>query len=269
MDGYLDIQLKENFENAEIIISLIFIFVDIIFIIFNIFNLKSKTENIYSLKNKLFGLFFIDIILRIMNSNRNDKLKSLKREILLSILKTIQFFFILSFLEKVYNDTKLTIKGKFYKKLSQKQLCSIFLLITFPYDIFLSSLKIEICFIQYMIIIYSIFMLYNLLRNKMVKTVKNIAKQKTTQNKKYFLFILQGSSLPCLILFVTYYILKICFLPFQITNNIIYTNIILIIIKYSSKYFLYSILITLLYILNEINMQHKQYDEISRKNKFN
>jgi hypothetical protein len=260
MDEYFEQELIETYENAETILTLLFAFIDLIIIIFSLFNLKSKNKKIYLLKYKLFGLFLVDILLRIMYARKYHKLKSLYNEIVFTFLKTYQFFLILSFFEQIFNDTRLNKKGKFYKKLSCKQLCITFSLVTFSYEKFSNSQK-EICLIQSLIIIYCIFVLYTRLRNKIIKNVDNLVSQKEDQRKKTYLCIL-GSPFISFIFYFSYYILRILFLTLESPEHIIYANIILKIIIDSSKYFLFSILELLLYVIGNNKMQKEQYEEI-------
>ena len=237
MDEEITQELIENYESADKILTLLFAVIDFIIIIFSLFNLKSKNKKIYLLKYKLIALFIIDIILKIHYANKYYKIKSLFKEIIFSAFISFQFFLILSFLEQGYNDTKVSKKGKFNKNINIKFTCIIFFVITFPYDKFSSSQK-KICFIQSLILIYSIFVLYSKLKNKIIKIVQNVIKQNDIKDKNIFLFIL-GSPFPCLIFYITYYILRIIFLSINNQDFIIYTNIILKIIKDSSKYFLF------------------------------
>lgn len=259
MDKEITQELIENYESADKILTLLFAVIDFIIIIFSLFNLKSKNKKIYLLKYKLIALFIIDIILKIQHANKYYKIKSLFKEIIFSAFISFQFFLILSFLEQGYNDTRVSKKGKFNKNINIKFTCIIFFVITFPYDKFSSSQK-EICFIQSLIIIYSIFVLYSKLKNKIIKIVQNVIKQNDTKDKNIFLFIL-GSPFPCLIFYITYYILRIIFLSINNQDFIIYTNIILKIIKYSSKYFLFFILEIILYILSENKMGKDNYKD--------
>ena len=66
MEVYLEREFIENYESADIILTLLFAFVDLIIILFSLFNLSSKNQKIYFLKYKLFSLFIIDILLRIL-----------------------------------------------------------------------------------------------------------------------------------------------------------------------------------------------------------
>ena len=259
MDEYFE-QLIETYENAETILTLLFAFIDLTIIIFSLFNLKSKNKKIYLLKYKLFGLFLVDIVLRILYAKKYHKINSVYNEIVFSFLKTFQFFLILSFLEQIFNDTRLNKKGKFYKKLSCKQLCITFSLVIFSYEKFSNSHK-DICLIQSLIIIYCIFVLYTRLRNKIIKIVDNLASQKTNRRQNTYLCIL-GSPFICFIFYLTYYILKILFLTLENPDHIIYANIILKIIIDSSKYFLFSILELLLYVIDNKKMQKEKYEEI-------
>lgn len=260
MDEYFEQELIETYESAETILTLLFAFIDLVIIICSLFNLKSKNKKIYFLKYKLFGLFLVDILLRILYAKKYHKLNSIYNEVVFSFLKTYQFFLILSFFEQIFNDTRLNKKGKFYKKLSCKQLCIIFSLVTFSYEKFSNSQK-EICLIQSLIIIYCIFVFYTRLRNKIIKIVDNLIIGKTNQRQKTYLCVL-GSPFICFIFYFTYYILKILFLTLESPDHIIYANIILKIIIDSSKYFLFSILELMLYLIGNNKMQKEQYDEI-------
>ena len=259
MEEYLTQEFSQNYENAETILTLLFAFFDSIIIIFSLFNLKSKNKKIYLLKYKLFILFIIDIILRILYAMKFHKVFSLYKECLFSGLNSIQFYLILSCLEQSFNDTRLTKKGKFYKRFSQKQLCIIFSVVTFSYDKFSYSQK-EICFIQSLIILYCVYFLYISLKNKITKIVENIVKQTTFQDRRIFFCIL-GSPLPCVIFFITYYIFRMVFLFLKNQDLIIYANIILKIIKDSSKYFLFFILEILLYAVSKIKMEKNKLSE--------
>lgn len=260
MDEYFEQELIETYESSETILTLLFAVIDVVIIIFSLFNLKSKNKKIYFLKYKLFGLFLVDILLRILYAKKYHKQNSVYNEIIFSFLKTYQFYLILSFFEQIFNDTRFSKKGKFYKKLSCKQLCITFALVTFSYEKFSNSQK-EICLIQSLIIIYCIFFLYTRLRNKIIKIVDNLVNQKINQRTKSYLCIL-GSPFICFIFYFSYYILKIIFLTLENQEYIIYANIILKIIIDSSKYFLFAILELLLYVIGNNKMQKEQYEEI-------
>ena len=250
-------ELEENYEFAEIILTLLFAGLDLIIIIISLINLKSKNKNIYLMKYKLFSLFIVDIFLRILYSINYYNIKPIFKEFILSFLVCLQFFLILTFLEQAYNDTKLHKKGKFYNILKPSHLCFIFFLVSFPYNKFTSS-KIEICFLQSLIIIYCILVLYSRLKNKIIKIAENLKIQTNKLDRKLFTFIL-GSPPLCLLFFISYYILRIIFLFIENPESIIYANIILIIIKDSSKYFMFLILEIMLYVLSQSKMEKEHF----------
>jgi len=247
MEEYLNNEALINYKGADIILNLLFAVIDAIIIIFSLFNLKSKNIKIYFLKYKYLALFVIDIILRLFYIKKDYKDKSLFKELFFSTLISIQFFFLVSFLEQSYNDSRLNKKGKSYKKLHSKVLSVVFLILTFPYHKFSSSQK-ETCFIQSLIIIYWFFLIYAKLKNKLIKTVQNLSKQMEVKNKNIIICV-SGSPLPILILFISYYMLLIIFLSLTDQDHIVYANIILKVIKDSSKYFLFFILGLILYII--------------------
>jgi hypothetical protein len=259
-------ELEENYEFAEIILTLLFAVIDLIIIIISLINLKSKNKNIYLLKYKLFSLFIVDIFLRTLYSINYHSIKPIFKEIVFSFLTCLQFFLILAFLEQAYNDTKLHKKGKFYNMLKRSHLCFIFFLVSFQYNKFTSS-NFEICFIQSIIIIYCILVLYSRLKNKINKIAENLKIQTNKLDRKLFTFIL-GSPPLCLLFFISYYILRIISLFIENPEFVIYTNIILIIIKDSSKYFLFFILNLLLYAVSGVKMEKdKLTDDFVENNK--
>ena len=117
MDEYFEQELIETYESAETILTLLFAFIDLVIIICSLFNLKSKNKKIYCLKYKLFGLFLVDILLRILYAKKYHKLNSIYNEVVFSFLKTYQFFLILSFFEQIFNDTRLNKKRKILQKI--------------------------------------------------------------------------------------------------------------------------------------------------------
>lgn len=265
MDNYLSPDFLENYESADVILTLLFAFVDFIILLFSLFNLKSINKKIYLLKNKLFAIIIIDIIIRLLYAKKYYKINSLFKEFLFSFLTSFQFCLILSFLEQSYENSKKSKKSNFYKALKKKQLWVLFILITFPYSKFSYSEK-KICFVQCLIIIYCVLVLYSLLKSKFIKMLNNILEQVTIGDKN-IIHCIYGSPLPCMILFISYYILKITFLPISNQDCIIYSNIILIIIKECSKYFLLFILEILLHINENKNKIEKElfYNDFNSK----
>ena len=143
MDEFLINELKENYESANVILTLLFAVIDFIIIIFSLFNLGSKNKKIFLLKYKLISLFIIDIILKILYTNKDFKINSLYKEIFFQALISIQFHLILSFLEQGYNDTRISNKEYTRKKWNSKFLCIIFSIVTFPLPIRILYLGIE------------------------------------------------------------------------------------------------------------------------------
>lgn len=264
MESYISPEFIGNYGAADIILTVLFAIVDFIIIIFSLFNKNFKNKKIYLLKYKLFALFIIDISIRILYVNKYYEVKSLFIEFLFSVLISIQFFLILSFLEQVYNNTKLTKKGQFFSKLNKNYICIVFLIVTFPYEKFSSSKKNSVLF-QSVIIIYCIYVLYIRIKNKINKIFQNIIKQTSIHNKNIYLFLL-GSPVSCLILFLSYYILRILFLYILNPEFIVYENITLKVIKDSSKYFLFFILEIILYLLSKNNRKEELIDDCKEKN---
>ena len=107
---------------------------------------------------------------------------------------------------------------------------------------------------------YSIWVLYSRLRNKIIKIVDNLKIQTSHPYKTIFKFLL-GSPLLCSLFFSVHYFLKIISLSINDPEFIIYSKIILMIFKNSSKYFLFLTLGVMLCALSEKKLEKENFND--------
>ena len=262
----LDKQSIKSYEQSDIIITLFLAVIDLIVIILSSFNLKAKNKKITAIKLKILKVFIFDIIIRILYVRKYNS-QNLYKEALLSIMNTSQFYLIISFLDQVLYNPKLTKLQQTNVRNKQIKLCFLFFLITFsyeklPYPDFSQYFKIPlnkiILFIQSLCVLFCIYKLYGNLKKKITDIASNI-KIDTQDNKqksliRLYLMIL-GSPLSCLFLFIFYYIVKIVILFIYKPVIALYANILLNIVNNTSKYFAFIICQVIIYVLNKISIE--------------
>jgi hypothetical protein len=272
----LDKQSIKSYEQSDIILTLFFVVIDLIVILLSSFNLKAKNKKITAIKLKILKVFIFDIIIRILYIRKYNS-QNFYKEALLSIMNTSQFYLIISFLDQVLYNKKLTKFQQSIIKHKQTKLCILFFLITFSYEklpypdlskYFKIPLYKIILFIQSLCVLFCIYKLYGDLKKKITDIVTNIKIE--TQDKKQislirlYLMIL-GSPLSCLFLFIFYYIVKIAILFIYKPLIALYANILLNIIKNASKYFAFIICLAIIYVLNKISVEKEK--EKQKQNK--
>ena len=240
------------YEKSDVILSIFFAFIDLVSILFFVLKIISQNEKVIKLKAKLFKLFIIDFILRLLYTRKYTSW-TLSKEIFMTFMSTVQFYLVLSFILIAMNSEE---ESNLIKN------CPIFFLITFSYEyIFDLSSKnnLTILLNKIILLLQSIFTLYCIyeisetLKDKVVNIV-NILKSKDDKLDKLNLFIL-GSPQSCYFLFYFYYILKMIFIFIKNPIFVIYANILLNIVKEASKLFSFFICIAILYQLNKMKIK--------------
>ena len=262
-EKYVDKDLIHSYKNSDIVITIFFACLDFISIIAFSFNFKPDNKNINKLKKILIKLFLIDIIIRILYTRKYSKWNIFK-EIFLNIMTSIQFYLIISFLYfSLYSSKKKYSKGTIF------QLCVIFFLFTFSYEILFNIFSLPL-FLSFLIkklilliqsfcilcILYYLFKLYKDLQKSM-KNNRIIKIDEEKKNNVIYLIII-GSPQSIFILFSFYYILKIITTFINNPVLLIYANIILNIFKETSKYFIFFVCQAIIWYLNQIKFRNEE-----------
>lgn len=246
------------YEKSDVILSIFFAFIDLVSILFFVLKIISENEKVMKLKAKLFKLFVIDFILRLLYTRKYTSW-TLTKEIFMTFMSSVQFYLVLSFILISMNSKEESNKTKIYST------CSLFFFLTFSYEYMfvLSSNSNIIILLNKLILllqsIYTLHCIYKLsefFKDKVVDIV-NILKGNNNKLEKLNLFIL-GSPQSCYFLFYFYYILKIIFIFIKNPIFVIYANILLNIVKEASKYFSFFICIAIIYQMNKIKLEDEQ-----------
>jgi hypothetical protein len=246
MDAYVNEDDIDSFEKGDILLTIIFIILDILILFIFFILLKSKDENIKLLKLRMFTLFSIDIIVRILIIKTYYHPNDFFKEVFFSVMPACQFHLILSFLNQLLNDNQSKNENNSTEKVNSYELSILFFLYTFSYDKFSYSFSKHLCFLQSFINLGLIFKLYEYLKNILLEIIENI-EHKDYQRKTIYLFI---KNLPysSLAFFIIFYLLKIFSIFVENSLYLIYIRIILIIVKETSKYFVFFILGAILFV---------------------
>lgn len=256
-----ELQLSiNNYENSEIITSIILGIIDLVCIILFSLYLKTKKKAVKKLKKKLLQVFLFDFISRLLYTNKYSSWIICK-ELIFSFVDCIQFYLIISFLSSILEKSKKRNQIKIFP------LSVLFFFITFSYEkfFFLPSkyffqIRLDklIVILQSTCILLCIYKSYENIKKYIYEITKSL-KCKNQQLGRAYLFI-EGSFQTCLFLFTIYYILKLSFIFINNPIFIIYSQIILNIQKEAVKYFVFCICLVIFY-------QYRDYKNIEEKNK--
>jgi hypothetical protein len=263
MNTVLKVESIEKFNLIDISLSYFLVFVNFSFYIILSFTLKSKNKTILLLKYELFILFIIDIIYRISYLKTKFSIALFPKELILSLLQSAEFFFILHFLNEIPKKIQISKeeKEKDFENLEPFHNSTLFFFIIFSYDKFSLGFKNIIFLIENLLIIGSIFKIYGLLRNKVMEIILIIRNNGKDIKNKFIIGLIENIIINPLILFSLYYITKIVtiFIGNQIALTFI--NIISIYVKELSKYLVFVSLIIMLYSLDKYVFYNKKEDK--------
>ena len=258
-----ELQLSINsYEKSDVIISIILGIIDITFIIFFSLYLKSENKKVNHLKQKLLKVFLIDFVTRLLYTKKYSSW-TIYKELFFSLMNCIQFYLIISFLSSAL------VKSKRFSHMQIFFLSIIFFFITFSYERFSFStskkfsqmlLNKLILILQSTCILYCIYKTYGEFK-KYIYEIANSIKCSNKELSKVYLFIL-GSPQSCLILFTIYYVLKIFFTFIKNPVYIIYSKILLNILKEAVKYFAFFVCQGIIYQYYTYKLEEDEIKEI-------
>ena len=246
-----------NFNRIENIIYTFLIVLDFILIIicFSIF--KNEIKYLKSLKCKLYSLFLIDIFLLLIIKVFDKKKVSIPNELFISLLYSCQFLFVFSFFEQIIKNFISEYDGE--KKNPYRE-SLILLIIIFSYDKLFSPAPIFIYILEYLFIFKFIVKLYNYFENIFIEIDNNL------ENFRFYSNVnLQYIPICFTVIYFFYFSVKITDL--FIGNNLkLFYLIFIFIIKISSKYSIFVLLIIILSKFNKISTVGKNNKNALKKN---
>ena len=240
-------EIMQNHNQAEAFISLFFAGLDVItyIVILTLFGFEFKSLD--SPKQRLTMFLLLDGILRIINMYTDSYMQSFVREMVLSLIVTLQFYLSISMLEQIFTDksnesflvNELQIKNKYL--FSIIFFCLVFSLKGLMTSNFLSS-------IQYICILILISVFYKYIANKIDLFLTNISKKNNQFQGRNFI-----NNLPFFVFlyFTIFYILQLCGL--MIDNKLYesYMTMICTIFKEVGKYLNILLLIAIYHSFNK------------------
>ena len=240
-------EIMQNHNQAEAFISLFFAGLDVItyIVILTLFGFEFKSLD--SPKQRLTIFLLLDGILRIINMYTDSYMQSFVREMVLSLIVTLQFYLSISMLEQIFTDksnesflvNELQIKNKYL--FSFIFFCLVFSLKGLMTSNFLSS-------IQYICILILISVFYKYIANKIDLFLTNISKKNNQFQGRNFI-----NNLPFFVFlyFTIFYILQLCGL--MIDNKLYesYMTMICTIFKEVGKYLNILLLIAIYHSFNK------------------
>ena len=240
-------EIMQNHNQAEAFISLFFAGLDVItyIVILTLFGFEFKSLD--SPKQKLTMFLLLDGILRIINMYTDSYMQSFVREMVLSLIVTLQFYLSISMLEQIFTDknnesflvNELQIKNKYL--FSFLFFFLVFSLKGLMTSNFLSS-------IQYICILILISVFYKYIANKIDLFLTNISKKNNQFQGRNFI-----NNLPFFVFlyFTIFYILQLCGL--MIDNKLYesYMTMICTIFKEVGKYLNILLLIAIYHSFNK------------------
>ena len=247
MSYIIDEEIMQNHNQAEAFISLFFAGLDVItyIVILTLFGFEFKSLD--TPKQKLTIFLLLDGILRIINMYTDSYMQSFVREMVFSLIVTIQFYLSISILEQIFTDrsnesfliNELRIQNKYL--FSFIFFCLVFSLKGLMTSNFLSS-------IQYICILILISVFYKYIANKIDLFLTNISKKNNQFQGRNFI-----NNLPFFVFlyFTIFYILQLCGL--MIDNKLYesYMTMICTIFKEVGKYLNILLLIAIYHSFNK------------------
>ena len=125
MNDFFDYESIVNYEKSEIIQEIYYSILDFAIIIISIFKIKTINRHMVNLKNIIIEIFILDIIIRLLFARKYSNW-NIYKEIMTTFINTIQFYLILSFLDKIlyYPGLSKAIKSNDNSKIIK--FCDVF-----------------------------------------------------------------------------------------------------------------------------------------------
>ena len=252
-----------NEQRLRRIIYYIFIFFNFVILNLAIFILRANRK-VLLLKGKLLIFFAIDILQKIIINKYNRSIKSISRELILSILTSFEFYLIISFLYEILNKERLSNKYKYVDLINRFKLSIIFTLLIFPYHTFINHNTNLFKNIEIFTTFCFILGIYQYLKIVINEVIYNIQPEQF-QMRQIYKYLNDLNNI-CAILFACYYILKIFSILIEKTIIIFYINFIMIVINNGLKYLIFFVLSAIILKLpknfyNNTSLNNRIYDD--------
>ena len=253
MEDFIKIEIIKNLKKAKIIANMAFLLLNLFTILLIYFIFRNKHSKLAFIKYRLMILCFIDDLMRLINIKYYFEDNELYKVVMFIFLKTIQLYLIFIIIE--YMVIGFDSYNNHMNKSTQFIFCIAFLIINLPYEKFLlfSSIKIFICLIQNISLIFYSLALYNHISRTVIEPIIRLIEANKIKDDSYLRLI--AVQLPILLIYIFLFIINICFAFLGDTIVISYIKLIKIVIIESSKVLILLYLYSLIYISEKINQK--------------
>ena len=259
MDSTILREIISNHNNAELLISIFLIVVDII--LFLIYLLLFNNVSIYKFPHKknLSYIYFYDIIIRIAKIYISTFIFSLPKEIFMNTLVSLQFFLIIYSFNAIFTD-KLN-ENCIENDLKIKY--PILITVLFFVFTFKNEYPNIVALAQYVSAIIAIFFLGSYVQKKIRLFFTNITKQNPYYKESCYINLLY--LIP--IYFYAFYIIKIVTLVSKKMLYFSYMEMIGDTFMEAGKYLIIILLMVVYYIFNKyLNVDKTQFESTNKNN---
>jgi hypothetical protein len=260
LKNYLNTQTINDYEKAEIILSVIFSIFNFIVIILTLTLFDSNNKNVSNLCYQLVGIFFVDIITRLYHIYLLQKNNSsvFIKQVISCIFGVDLFYLTLSLFIQV--SKMLKVKEKIEIVLP----CLLYVLCFFSYDkiisfnpITFSSFTISfgslVLLTQSLFCIIFFYYVLDMIRPAVNSIASIIAKGHKTPSPVHKFIV--GAPFSILYLFIVHYLMKIILLFFDSPLVLLYGTIATNIFKNGAKYFVLFSCEIILYAIRDLVIQ--------------
>ena len=258
MNSKIISEIIEKHDTAEAFISLFFAIIDMLtyMVILFIFGCEFN-KKFFSHRQKLSLLIILDAILRILNLYINSFVYSLIKEILITMIVTLQFYLIILLLNQIFTDKNnesllesLEIKYPFLTSVAFFMLA------------FILNFSKAISFFKYILAIFAILGYGYYIDIKIDLFLKNVEKKNPYFSGQRF-----TSNIPqfIIIYFLIYYVLKIFGLFIENKLYFSYMEMVCDIFKEVGKYLSFCLVISIYYLFNKY-IKEEDYDFANSSN---
>ena len=253
MDSFIEREIKEKHNQADVFISLFFAGLDAVcyLIIITLFGCEFKLN---SPKQKLSLLIILDAVLRIINMYTDEYSKYWLKEMFLSTFSTIQFYVILSCLNQIFTDKGNDNSLENDLEIKNKTLITcIFFALVFSFKGLLLYYRL-LSALQYICIIASVYIFSKYIGTKIEIFLSNITKKHSSFIGENFM-----NNLP---FFITiYFILNYSFeLISLLIVHKLYASYMIMLCKIFKEVGKYLIFLLLIIINHSFNKYIQNYD---------
>ena len=248
MDSYFEEEIKRNYNQAYVFISLFFAAIDTIFYIVIITLFRWNFNPFNYRKQKLSSLIFLDGVLRSFNMYTDEYSQYFIKELFFCLISTAEFYMIISCLNQIFTDKNVDNGLENDLKIrNEKTFTFLFFILIFSFKGIFETYKL-LSTLQYICSIIGIYILFKYIFDKL-EIYLDIVKKKNSSftgqnfvnNMPFFIsiYLILNSCMEILILF------------FENKLYSSYMNMLCKLFKEVGKYLIFILLIVIYHIFNK------------------